>query len=372
MKQRGLHLFIIAIILTLAEGSAFAFNLPVITKLPSKPTVTASTIPANGDLNPYGVAFVPDEFPEWGVLAAGDLLVSNFNDKSNTQGTGTTIVQIAPDGAQSLFFEGKAGLGLTTALGVLKAGVVLVGNVPSPKGACSGVTEKGVGQGSLLVLDRNGDLVKTLTSKAFLDGPWYLTINDNGSTAQVFVSDVLSGTVTRIDLQVVSEGSGKDSVDVLKETQIASGYNHQCNSAALVVGPTGLAYDKSKDILYVASTGDNKIFAVANAGKTTKDLGTGTVIVSDTTHLHGPLGLLLAPNGDLISSQGDAVNEDSNHVNEIVEFTSKGKFVAQVPIEPKGAGPGAAFGIALSTSENGVILAAVDDIANAVDVWLVQ
>jgi len=30
------------------------------------PTITASTIPANGDVNPYGVAFVPPDFPAGG------------------------------------------------------------------------------------------------------------------------------------------------------------------------------------------------------------------------------------------------------------------------------------------------------------------
>src|SRR5690349_2256192 len=59
----------------------------------------ASTVPANGDVNPYGVSVVPTTT---GNLVAGDVLVSNFNASSNLQGTGTTIVQIAPTGAVSL------------------------------------------------------------------------------------------------------------------------------------------------------------------------------------------------------------------------------------------------------------------------------
>jgi hypothetical protein len=83
--------------------------------------VQTSTIPGNGDLNPYGVAFVPASFPSGGPLAPGDILVSNFNAKSNVQGTGKTIVSITPNGTQSLFFKGVTPprLGLTTALGVL-------------------------------------------------------------------------------------------------------------------------------------------------------------------------------------------------------------------------------------------------------------
>ena len=61
--------------------------------------VNTSTIPANGDLNPDGVAFVPDGFPARGSIAAGDVLVGNFNAvANNSQGTGTTIVQFAPSG----------------------------------------------------------------------------------------------------------------------------------------------------------------------------------------------------------------------------------------------------------------------------------
>ena len=60
----------------------------------------SSTIPANGDVNPYGVAIVPKSH---GRLTAGDVLVSNFNNAANQQGTGTTIVEISPGGHQRLF-----------------------------------------------------------------------------------------------------------------------------------------------------------------------------------------------------------------------------------------------------------------------------
>src|SRR5580700_1595308 len=62
------------------------------------PAQTVSTIPSNGDVNPYGVAFVPKGFPTGGTLNPGDLLVSNFNDSANIQGTGTTIIDIPSSG----------------------------------------------------------------------------------------------------------------------------------------------------------------------------------------------------------------------------------------------------------------------------------
>ena len=64
--------------------------------------IISSTIPANGDLNPYGIAFVPDGFAAGGMIAPGDVLVSNFNAKNNLQGTGKTIIKLTPTGEQLL------------------------------------------------------------------------------------------------------------------------------------------------------------------------------------------------------------------------------------------------------------------------------
>ncbi|HEV3063977.1 MAG TPA: hypothetical protein VGX93_01490, partial [Chthoniobacterales bacterium] len=252
--------------------------------------VQSSIIPANGDQNPYGVAFVP--FVPGGPLHPGDILVSNFNNAGsaptgNFQGTGRTIVKVAPNGETSLFFEfqGNSPIGLTTALGVLKRGFVLVGSVPTIDGTFGTLQP-----GSLLVVDRNGVLKATLTN--LLDSPWDLTIQDGGSWARVFVSNVRSGTITRLDLDVDPGG-----ISVRTATEIASGYTSHSDPAALIVGPTGLAYDAENDTLYVASTADNEIFAVPHAATANQSKGTGTVAYQDNAHLRGPLALAFAPNG---------------------------------------------------------------------------
>ena len=61
-------------------------------------TIVSSTVPENGDVNPYGVAIVPAGFPSGGTIAPGDVLVSNFNNSDNLQGTGTTIIKFTPNG----------------------------------------------------------------------------------------------------------------------------------------------------------------------------------------------------------------------------------------------------------------------------------
>lgn len=322
------------------------------------PFVTASTVPNNGDVNPYGVAFVPAGFPPYGTIAAGDLLVANFNDSQNQQGTGTTIVKITPGGSPSVFFQGMSGLGLTTALGVLRAGFVLVGNVPTTDGTFATIKP-----GSLLVLNRTGAVVAQWTpATAGIDGPWDLTIADNGSHAKVFVSNVLNGTVVRLDVDIDANG-----VHLKHSTRIASGYPFRGDAAALVVGPTGLAYDARRDVLYVASTVDNAVFAVFGAGTTAFDGGKGALIYADNTHLHGPLALALGPNGHLFAANGDAINSDPNHPSEITEFTRQGRFIAQLSMD---AAQGGAFGLAFSAvRDRHVKFAAVDDNVPNITVW---
>ncbi|MBV8122353.1 MAG: hypothetical protein JO081_20730 [Alphaproteobacteria bacterium] len=332
--------------------------------------IISSTIPLNGDLNPYGVAIVPKGFPAGSAIAPGDVLVSNFNDSSNAQGTGTTIIKLTPNGLvapsvmpgsagnATTFFQGS-GLGLTTALGVLRRGFVIVGNVPTSGGVIQP-------PGSLLFLDRNGNQIPPSPYTNQLNGPWDLTVFDQFDHALVFVSNVNNGTVnngtvTRLNLSISPSG-----VSVTSATVIASGYSVVLNSTALVLGPTGLAYDPKTDILYVASTNDNEIFAVAHAGSRTGSSGTGTVVFSDE-HLRGPLGLVFAPNGDLLTSNGDAVNQDPTQPSEIVEFTKGGKFVTQFNVD---AGQGGAFGIGVGmVSSDTARFVVVDDNANDMTVF---
>jgi DNA-binding beta-propeller fold protein YncE len=141
---------------------------------------------------------------------------------------------------------------------------------------------------------------------------------------------------------------------------IASGYTSQENDTALILGPTGLAYDPEDDVLFVASTADNTIFAVPHAGTSTGSSGRGAIIFQDD-HLRGPLALAFAPNGDLITANGDAVNDDSTQPSEIVEFTRTGRFVRQFNVD---AAQGGAFGIGISSVGQFVRFAFVNDNAN--------
>jgi len=328
--------------------------------------VNSSTVPSNGDLNPYGVAFVPEGFPKGGLIAAGDVLVSNFNNGANLQGTGTTIVQLtpqgtlAPPGTAVAFFTSRIA-GLSTALGVLRGGFVIVGNVPTSDG-----TIATIGQGALQLIDQHGRLVQTLADPQFLDGPWDLALDDQGSQAHVFVSNVLNGTVSRLDLAVGSKG-----VTVLKKVTIGTGYTHVPNAAALILGPTGLAFDGRSDRLYVASTADNIIYAIPQASSRGGPVTRGNVAFADP-HLRGPLALRFAPNGDLLTANGDAVNADVLHPSEIVEFTAEGRFIGEYDVD---SSQGGAFGLDTlphGGPDGGFNYAVIDDVTNNLSVYRLQ
>jgi hypothetical protein len=321
-----------------------------------------STVPPNGDLNPYGVAFVPDGFQSGtGPLRPGQELVSNFNNSSNLQGTGTTIVRVSSTGTPFVFFagpphpRGSTGLGLSTALAILQRGFVIVGNVPSTDGTSSTAMP-----GSLLVINNQGHQVSTITGP-LISGPWDMTAIDDGNQAIAFVSMVLSGNVVRLNLNVSSSG-----VTVTSTTVIASGYAHRGDPAAFEVGPTGLVYDSTTDVLYVASTADNAVFSVQNPRTRNSSGGKGTLIYTDAHYLHGPLAMGEAPNGHLIVANSDVINSNPLLPSEYVEFTKQGQFVSQLSIDPA---QGGSFGLAVADNGHESFFAAVNDNTATLILW---
>src|SRR5262252_9798066 len=155
----------------------------------------ASTVPHNGDVNPYGVAVVRHSE---GKLVQGNVLVSNFNNSKNLQGTGTTIVQISPGGHRTVFahitrstLPGRCpgGVGLTTALDVLPGGWVVVGSLPTRNG-----NAKTAKAGCLIVVNNQGRAAETLSGHG-INGPWDMTAISRGGAAALFVTNDLNGTV---------------------------------------------------------------------------------------------------------------------------------------------------------------------------------
>ena len=325
----------------------------------------ASTIPAKGDLNPYGVALVPVTA---GKLVAGNILVSNFNNSANQQGKGTTIVQINPNGGIELFAEIVAaelpgpcpgGVGLTTALVALRSGWVIVGSLPTSDG-----TSATVGAGCLIVLDHNGHPVETI-SGGLIKGPWDMTAFDGDEIAVLFVTNVLNeldpnapkpqdtATVVRVVLDV----DDSDKPRVLLSTVIGSGFPAHFDPVALVIGPTGLALSDDNDVLFVADSVNNRIAAISNPLIRTSSAGLGSTF-SQGGALNDPLGLARAPNGDLIAANGG----DGN----LVQIDHDGKQVATKLVDTSGSPPGSGALFGLEATESGIFF--VNDATNTLNV----
>ena len=319
-------------------------------------TTIATTVPPNGNQNPYGIATVPNSV---GSLVRGDLLVSNFNDQANTQGTGTTIVQIPPGGndqsgnaavfAQINDPACPGGVGLTTALAVTRSGFVIVGSLPTTNSQLTTA-----GPGCLIVLDSHGNVVKTIAG-APINGPWDMTAVDYGFFTTLFVTNVENGNVassatpvnkgTVVRIQLLTVPGVKPFV--LAEDVIATGFPELASSTAVVLGPTGVALSDS-GTLYVADTEGNRIAAIPEALDRTSAIGHAGNTVSSGGPLNGPLGMTLAPNGDILTANGsDGL---------IVETTPSGKQLASVDT---GFGAGSLFGLTVPPSTGKVYL--VDD-----------
>jgi hypothetical protein len=328
----------------------------------SKLTNISSTIPANGDVNPYGVAVVGTSL---GKLYRGDVLVSNFNNFNNLQGTGSTIVEISPTGQQTLFAQISAsnlagpcpgGVGLTTALAILPGGWVVVGSLPSTDG-----TTATSGAGCLIVLDSNGNVRETISGDG-INGPWDMTTLSFGNLAELFVTNVLNGTEAANGavvhggtvLRLLALLSPNSPPQVIARTTIGSGFFEQSSSTAFVIGPTGLGLD-GNGTLYVADTGENRITGIPDAVFRLNSAGTGFQLTAGGA-LNAPLGLTIAPNGDVLTVNGND--------GFIVETTPAGAQVAKFLLDNSGSPPGAGalFGLAVAPYGSGVYY--VDDATN--------
>jgi hypothetical protein len=325
----------------------------------------STTVPMNGDMNPYGVAVVPVSM---GSLIQGNILVSNFNNSGNLQGIGTTIVQISPGGTLTLFAQINAaavpgscpgGIGLTTALVALRSGFVIVGSLPTSDG-----TSATAQAGCLIVLNSSGTPVSTISGNG-INGPWDMTAVDSTTSAILFVTNVLNGTVAgngnvvskgsvlRIALSIPSGGTPAATSFV----PIATKFDQRTDPAALVIGPTGVSIEN--DVLYVADTLNSRIAAIPFALERTTDAGSG-ITVAQGRNLNQPLGMALAPNGDILTvNGGDGL---------LVETDPDGRQVGTrfVDVSFSGNGAGTLFGLAVAPSGTGIYL--VDDGNNTLNI----
>jgi hypothetical protein len=330
-----------------------------------KHVTLGSTVPDNGDQNPYAVFVAPVSA---GVIQKDDVLVDNFNDLSNLQGLGTTIVRYSPETKQITLFakvprhlpQCPGGVGMTTAMTMLKTGWVIVGSLPSNDG-----TTRTKGDGCLLVFDASGQLANVWTGPD-INGPWgNMAVIDNGATAQLFISmsgfdvpppgqrdpetgnsvTVAKATVLRLDLSIPQGQPPK----IVGRTVIASGLGQRADKDVFLVGPTGLALSPDNKTLYVSDAVANRIVAIPDPTTRTTSAGTGTEITRDGL-MQRPLALVTAPNGHLL-----AVNAKNGQVVEIDPISGQQIYAQWIDTDGAQSPPGNGdlFGIAMTPDGKG-------------------
>jgi hypothetical protein len=369
-RRRGIadakSLFAAAAVLAslLAAGAAEAATAPGLLADIHRHVTRTTTVTTNGDLNPYAVIVAPVSA---GKIQQGDVLVDNFNNISNLQGTGTTIVDYNPATKKTSLIlklpqqlaQCPGGVGLTTAMTMLKSGWIIVGSTPSTDG-----TTRTKGDGCLLVLDPNGRLATAWVGPN-INGPWgNIATVDNGSTATLFVSmagfdvpgpevrDPKTGsqpvidkaTVLRLELTIPPG----QPPQLTSQTVVASGFGQKADRDAFLVGPTGLAL-AADDMLYVSDALGNRIVAIADATTRTASAGTGRV-VTEGGLLRRPLALIQTAGGHLL-----ACNAQNGQVVEIDPKSGQQLYAQWIDIDQAQSPPGNGdlFGMALTPDGRG-------------------
>ena len=217
------------------------------------------------------------------------MLVSNFNNSGNLQGTGTTIVQVSPAGMLTLFAQISAsslpgtcpgGIGLTTALSILPGGWVVVGSLPTTDG------HRRDGAGRLPDRARQPGQGRETISGARHQRP---VGHDRGQRRAAVAScssptcstgrsprTAAWSTGARCSTAAGADLGEPPARGMLAVTTIGSGFAERTDPAALVVGPTGVGLGFN-GTLYVADTVGNRITAIprARAGMTSAGTGCG-------------------------------------------------------------------------------------------------
>ena len=242
------------------------------------------------------------------------------------------------------------GVGLTTAMTVLKSGWVVVGSLPSRDG-----TTATKGDGCLLLFDADGRLADVWTGPK-INGPWgNMAVVDDGDSATLFVSNAGIGvgavpqggvapvvpraTVVRIGLRIPA-GAKPRLADI---TVVADGFGEQADRGVFVIGPTGVTLGPDGSI-YVSDAIGNRIVRIPEALTRTASAGTGVEVTRDGL-LHRPLALVNLPNGHLLVTNG--LN------GQVVEIdpTSRRQLAAQWVDDDRAqqpAGSGDLFGVAVA------------------------
>jgi hypothetical protein len=297
-----------------------------ILKTLKKQVVIGSTIdPKLHQLNPYGLTVAPSTA---GDFKKGDLIVCNFNAKSNVQGTGYTIVALHPKPASKplLVSDSKKLLGCD-ALALSPSDDIWAAAFSADDNP---------------VISASGSLEANIKNKKF-DHPWgQIYAQPSSGSPAFYESNAGNGTIVRINL------GSKFTYDA-----IAKGFAANHGKPGSIFGPSGLAYNPTGDTLYIVDGTNDTVVAFSNVstipaggitvGKDGKSFSGPDAkdarLVFAGKPLDGPISSALLFNGNLVI--GNTSNPSGQNL--IVELTPRGEVLDVRNVDTGAAG--ALFGI---------------------------
>ena len=314
-------------------------------------TIGSTIDPLNGDLNPYGLDIAKASA---GSIRRGDLVVCNFNDAANVQGTGTTIVALHPQ-------EGAAPTHIAQAASLLGCDALAAGPTGNLWNAAFAANDNPI-------VSSSGTVLTTLPG-----GPWHHPFGETFAgtptpfgNASFYVSNAGDGSIVRVNVKP----GPSFTFDV-----IATGFAVNGGAPGSILGPSGLQYDAQHDRLYIVDGADNSLTAFRHVST----IPTGGITVSGGSFggpfakrarrvfagapLNGPISSALLPDGHLVL--GNTLDPDGTNL--MVEITFNGRVAATKNVDTGAAG--ALFGMVASGSngaEGDVKVYFHDDNANAV------
>jgi sugar lactone lactonase YvrE len=321
----------------------------VLKRLKKQVVIGSAVDPTNGASNPYGLTIAP---ATTGDFAAGDLVVCNFNGKSNKQGTGASIVALHPTpGSTPTHVSSIKALGGCDAVAMDGSGIIWAASMVANDNP---------------LIDPTGKLLTNISGKPF-NQPWGQVYAQPLSRSSAFYeSNAGTGTVVRINL------GSPFTYDV-----IAKGFPVNHGKPGTALAPSGLAYDPRVDTLYFADGMNNTIVAFKNVSSIPKggikatDNGmkfsgpnaADARIVFSGAPLNGPISTALLPNGNLVV--GNTLDPDGTNL--LIEISAAGKVLDTDNVD---TGPaGSLFGIvATGTSDADTKVYFNDDNDNNVQV----
>lgn len=310
-----------------------ASNSSVLKTLTNQVVIGSTIDPTNGAQNPYGLTVAPSTH---GMFTAGDLVVCNFNGKSNQQGSGKSIVALHPTpGSTPTHVSGSQALLGCAALALAPDDTIWAAAMAANDNP---------------ILGSGGKLLDVISGKPLVQ-PWgQLFATPESGAPALYETNAVTGSVVRINL------GSPFTFDV-----IARGFPRNRGVAGTILAPSGLAYDARIDTLYLADGKSNIVVALKNVS-TIPDGGivatnhgmtfsgpyaSDARVIFAGAPLNGPISTALLPNGNLVV--GNTL--DPNGTNLIIEIsTTTGKVLATRNVDPGAAG--ALFGMVATGTNN--------------------